>query len=303
MRKALKGIMRLGLNTIPRVYAGNFVRRFPRFVPYLDDRDVIISIDNPYYGHARFRVSRKYRVERELLYRGAFDEKSLLYFMRLLRDGDICLDVGANIGALSLSMAHRVGARGKVVAFEPGRVPFERLKQNVELSGAHNVEPHELGLAEKPGEMFWALEEGENSGNGSLSPLDGQMVVKVMRLDACDAIKKLPRIDFIKIDVEGMELEVITGAMGTIERHHPSMLIETLLSGRPEHDTKIETMLAMLSSLGYELWEIDIRERDLRAYHPDFAFIPCKFPSLPQNTLFVHKSRRAWLLDSSRSAH
>ena len=124
MKNATKRMMRLALNTIPRRYAGIFVRRFPRFVPYLDERDVIITIDNAYFGRARFRLSTKYRVEGELLYRGAFDEKSLLYFMRLLHRGDVCLDIGANVGALSLSMAHLVGASGRVVAFEPGPLPF-----------------------------------------------------------------------------------------------------------------------------------------------------------------------------------
>src|SRR5258708_28290529 len=149
MKSATTRMMRFGLNTIPRSYAGIFVRRFPRFVPYLDERDVVITLDNAYFGHARFRVSRKYRVEGELLYRGAFDEKSLLYFMRLLHRGDVCLDIGANIGALSLSMAHLVGATGHVVAFEPGPLPFGRLTQNLELSGARNVEAHQIGLADK----------------------------------------------------------------------------------------------------------------------------------------------------------
>ena len=298
LRNSAKGIIRFGINTLPGPVAGKFVRRFPRFVPYLDERDITVTIENPYFGHARFRLSRKYRLESELLYRGAFDEKSLLYFMRLLRAGDVCLDVGANVGALSLSMSHRVGQNGRVIAFEPGPLLFERLERNLDLSGAHNVEAHQIGLSNKRGKLFWSLEEGDNAGNAMLSSSGGDTVVEVQRLDDCDFISGLQRIDFVKIDVEGMELEVIEGGISAIKRHHPMMLVETLFSGDAAQDEKIKTMFDLLGAVGYESWEIDTSERDLRSYQPDFGFVPCAYPTLPQNTLFVHKTRQAELFDS-----
>ncbi len=80
------------------------------------------------------------------------------------------------------------------------------------------------------------------------------------------------------------------------------MLIETLRGGS-ERDKKIETMMGILSTAGYESWEIDTRERDLKAYKPDFRFVRCTYPHLPQNTLFVHTSRRQSLLDSPPETH
>lgn len=291
-----KRVVRSGVNLMPRRLAGILARRFSRLVPYLDGRDVPVRISNPYYGSVCLRLSTKYRIEGELLYNGAFDEKSLLYFMRLLGSGDVCLDIGANIGALTLSMAHRVGPSGRVIAFEPGPLLFNRLLENLSFSHIRNVEAHQFGLSDESGMLYWRLETGDNSGNAMLSARDGEVVVRVERLDDCASVTSLTRLDFIKIDVEGMELQVITGGLKTIQRHLPTMLMETLLTGRPEDDQKIELLLDTLSNLGYESWEIDVPEKDLLRYSPKFRFIRCKYPRLPQNTLCLHWSRRSQLL-------
>src|SRR5258708_20700614 len=99
-----------------------------------------------------------------------------------------------------------------------------------------------------------------------------------MRVDKCDFVEKLLRIDFIKIDVEGMELEVIEGGMAAIERHHPSMLIETLLTGDSEHDARIETMMGILSTAGEQSWGVDSTERDFKPDHPNFRFSRSPYP-------------------------
>ncbi len=115
------------------------------------------------------------------------------------------------------------------------------------------------------GAMSWVLEEGENSGNASLSR---------------------------------DEPEVVIGGSEIIERNPPSILIETLLTGDPAHDDQINGMLDNLRSLGYELWEIVTREQDLKSYLPDSRFIPCSYPKLLQNTLCVHASRRETILEA-----
>jgi FkbM family methyltransferase len=271
--------------------AGDIVSRATRLVPYLDERDLPIKISNCYYGLATFVVSTRYRIERLLLYAHAYDEKTLLYLMRLVSPGDVCIDIGANIGAITLSLAHRVGPRGRVLAFEPGPFLFDRLTRNIEATGLRNVESYQEGMGNQDATLYWHLDEEENAGNAHLSQEPTPVPVPVVRLDDCAAVAQLNRIDFIKIDVEGMELSVVQGALDAIRRFKPHLLIETCRGDEPVAD-EVSEMLSLLSSLGYESWEIDVPQTQLKECKADFHFIKCEYPLLPQNTLCVHASRR-----------
>ena len=120
MRNELKTIIRHAINRAPRSIAGAIIGRIPRLVPYLDERDVVINLSNPYYGKSKVSVSRVFRVEGELLYRHAYDQKTLLYLMRLVNPGDFARHRGEH--SVHHVSPHMVGPRRNVIAFEPG--PF-----------------------------------------------------------------------------------------------------------------------------------------------------------------------------------
>jgi len=291
IRRSIKKGLRFSLNRMPRKWAGLLVERQPRLVPHLDSRDVPIRISNAYYGDCQFWLSNRYRIESQILYHHCFDEKSLLYFMRIVKEGDVCVDVGANIGSLTLSLAHRVGHDGHVVAIEPGPVLADRLRRNVAASNRTNVEVCEVGLSDAEGELYWKLDTGPNAGNAFLSSEPTDIVVPVVALDSLSSIKRHSHIDFIKIDVEGMEAAVIRGAMQTIQNHKPAILIETLIDADEGSSGRVAQVMGMLADLGYATWEIDVPERQLMSYAPAFTFIPCSYPNLPQNTLCIHEAR------------
>jgi len=295
MRNELKTIMRHAINSVPRSIAGAIIGRVPRLVPYLDERDVVINLSNPYYGKSRVSLSRVFRIESELLYRHAYDQKTLLYLMRLVNPGDFCLDIGANIGAITLSLAHRVGPRGKVIAFEPGPFLFQRLLRNISLSRYENIDCEQIGLSDEDGTLYWTLETGANCGNAFLSSEPTKTAVPVIRLDQFARVGELPRLDMVKVDVEGMELRVIRGGLDTIRRYKPNIILETLLGNGADADSDVETVLEVLEGLGYSFWEIDVPEERLIPFKPDFRFIRCSYPNLPQNTLCVHATREGSL--------
>lgn len=290
-KKALRSV----INAAPRSVTAAVVQRIPRLVPYLDERDVVINLSNQYFGNARMSLSRRFRVEAELLYRHAYDQKTLLYLMRIVHRGDSCIDVGANIGAITLSLAHRVGSGGRVLAYEPGPLLFQRLVRNVALSGFRNIECKDAGLSDAPGRMYWRLETGINRGNAVLTTEPTETMIPVVTLDSSVGESALTRVDFIKIDVEGMELRVILGGLGTIRKFKPTLLIETFVGTGIGSDDDIQAVMSRLATEGYDFWEIDVPEAHLTSYSPDFHFIRCTYPRLPQNTLCVHKSREAVL--------
>ena len=290
-KRSLRGL----INAVPRPLAAALIQRIPRLVPYLDERDVVIKLSNQYFGNARMSLSRTFRVDSELLYRHAYDQKTLLYLMRIVHPGDSCIDVGANIGAITLSLAHRVGSGGRVVAYEPGPLLFQRLVRNVALSDFRSIECKDAGLSDAPGRMYWRLETGINHGNAVLTTEPTDTVVPVITLDSSVEEIALTRVDFIKIDVEGMELGVILGGLGTIRKFKPTLLIETQVGTGVGSDDDIQAVIGRLAAEGYDFWEIDVPEARLTSYSPDFHFIRCSYPRLPQNTLCVHKSREALL--------
>jgi FkbM family methyltransferase len=156
-----------------------------------------------------------------LLVKGRFEARFQDLCAALLRDGDIALDVGANIGATALILAEAVG-RGRVVAMEPGPTVFPLLVSNLARNGAANAQALHCAIGAEAARM--AFHEESSFGHVQLSG-EG-MEVDVRTIDEVVETLALPRVDFIKIDTEGFEPHVFAGARGTIERFQPIIYFE-----------------------------------------------------------------------------
>src|SRR5687767_13751879 len=106
-------------------------RFFPNVGAYLPPGDERVVDD--YLGEFRAVANSSYPTERGLLI-GRYEPLTLTVIDALVREGDICFDIGANVGALTMPMARRVGARGRVYAFEPGPPAHARLERNLALN-------------------------------------------------------------------------------------------------------------------------------------------------------------------------
>ena len=142
---------------------------------------------------------------------------------------DACVvDVGANVGAVTLLMAKLVGSGGRVHAVEPGPPLVERLRVNLALNPAvaHRVTVHQIGLSDAPGTLTWRPDQS-NIGNAVLqsNSCPGGVTVPVTTLDSLAASWAPGRVDFIKIDVEGMELEVLRGVSADVGDATPGDLV------------------------------------------------------------------------------
>lgn len=270
---------------LPEKIASAAITKMPYLAKFInDDRDVLVEINNNLLGKVTLLLHTGYKIDSRLINDGYYDLKTLMYLKRILKKGDVCIDVGANIGAISISMRHIIGESGKLFCFEPGPILFQRLKKNIELNSFQNVTIYNYGLSDIDGVLYWMFDPN-HPGNAYLSD-KGDIKVPVKRLDDCDFMKN-ERVDFMKVDVEGMELEVFLGAIELIKKNKPTILYESVVEGQFEKYKQVDDLL---KSLGYKFYEINIREEDLQ---PDtkFDFIPTHFPRLPQNTLAVHPDR------------
>ncbi len=188
---------------------------------------------------------------------GEWAEQELYLMRQLVGRGDTIIDVGANIGCHSLAFSRFVGPTGRVVSIEAQPAMFQRLAANVTANGASHIRCV-LALAdERTGRAFMPLEIAAPEGNyGSVSFADsrrpdgtteGNVPVAVMMLDEL----ALARCALIKVDVEGMEWEVLAGARTLLKATRPWLYFEQAT------DRRRGELFEMLLSLDYQLfWHV-----------------------------------------------
>lgn len=157
----------------------------------------------------------------------AFETAKVRALAHFLRPGMTLVDVGANIGFFSLVAAKLVGPTGRALAVEPEPENCARIRRNVELNGYANVEIAQVALGDRCGEvtLHLATDHGHHSLlDRSPNRAGTTLAVPIETLDALLAARNIERVDVLKIDVEGAEVEVLRGAAETIRRN-PALVI------------------------------------------------------------------------------
>lgn len=166
-------------------------------------------------------------------------EPEFKFLNQFVGEGDVFIDVGANTGIYTLKAAKRVGQRGTVLALEPFPEMLVELAHNVKLNGFDNIRLRGLCAAGKTApDSFWTNFGKPNS--FSLVKRDetaAPFSVLKIKLDDLFEMEGLTRCDYIKIDAEGSEQEIIEGAKNIIDKHRPVIQAEvTIASFRVDLD-------------------------------------------------------------------
>lgn len=210
--------------------------------------------------------------------RWSFKELDML--AEFLNPGDIVVDAGANLGGFAVPLARIVGRSGSVHAFEPFRHIFQLLTANVALNGLSNVFTYHRALGDEEVDTERPSPDLQKMGNAAkmhvvsdsprlLVSYSGSERVHVRPLDSFGLAPRL-----IKIDVEGMELKVLRGAMHTLVTHRPLLFIEDsemedLVGGRLDGE-RLTSVMKLLDPLGYIcLSTQDILSSNLCAYQSE----------------------------------
>jgi len=215
-------------------------------------------------------------------YFGVSEPELFRVYNEFLKPGMTVVDAGANIGLHSLFFSKRVGKEGKIYAFEPSRNIFSRLTAHIGDNRIKNIEGLCLALGAKQGTAEVVDNEEDTSRTflrSDSSDRGKESMVTVETLDSFAKFRGLEKIDFLKIDVEGFESEILAGALQLLSRH-AIKVIQVELDERSlgRSGSKKSDVVALLIQNNYGLchWNSTDRkfERSTRQMYNSFFVTP-----------------------------
>lgn len=207
-----------------------------------------------------------YQLENEVFWRGllgGWEKTSLKIWKELAKESEFIFDIGANTGLFSL-VAKAINEKSEIFAFEPVKRVYERMVNNFELN---NFEIHSEMMAlsssdgkaiiyDLPTEHIYSVTINENKNPTGIKTISTE--VDIMKLDSYVKKMRIPRIDLIKMDVEGHEAEVVKGGFETFIKSKPAIIMEVL-------DHKAAASLdASFQKLNYSFYYINETIGDLQ---------------------------------------
>ncbi len=210
----------------------------------------------------------------------SFEPETKKALNRLVRPGDTVLDIGANIGAHTLTLASLVGESGKVIACEPTDYAYRKLTRNIRLN------PHLAGRIfaiqsfvsathreAVPQEIYssWPLVGGEDLHPKHLGTREASDAAICRSVDEIAGTEKLERIGLIKMDVDGWECDVLAGAVEVMAQHKPIFVMEVAPYVLVERGASLQQFLSFFKDANYRFYDertsaaLPMGERELGA--------------------------------------
>jgi len=216
----------------------------------------------------------------ELLLKGTWEPYTTEVVKQLLQEGMVAVDIGANIGYYSLLAASLVGKTGKVYAFEPEPQNYTLLIRNVNANGYTNIEAHQKAVSHSAGKM--ALYLGTQSGTHSLFGVRGTTTQSVMvDLVSLDEFfkERTKNVDIIKVDVQGAEMDVLTGMQNVIKGNDHLILLTEFEPDLAHTGFTVKEYWDKLIESGFRyIYIINEQERKLELTNFQYSMDFCKKP-------------------------
>lgn len=197
------------------------------------------------------------------IFLGVYEVGTIRAYTKIIKEGDHVVDVGANIGAHTLRFADLVGGTGKVTAFEPTDYAFGKLSRNVQLNPrlSPRIVLNQMMLMDtdrSSGPMpqvysSWPLVQSEDVHPGHFGKKMETAHATSTTLDTYIEMNGIPKVDFMKIDVDGYEYQVLKGAVSTIKRCHPVIIMELSPYVLKETGHNLGEILDVFGEVGYRM--------------------------------------------------
>ncbi|MCI0539902.1 MAG: FkbM family methyltransferase [Verrucomicrobiales bacterium] len=207
-------------------------------------------------GEFKILVRTGEEVGRRIYYHGALIEPEIDFVRDTIQPNDVCFDVGANVGYYTLLMA-KLAPQGRVHAFEPVPLNYHLLSASVLANGFTNVSVNQLAVSDSEGRANFVL--AEDSAYSSLRNTERKGVAREFQVATtslsqyCDRLG-IHKVDFLKVDVEGAEEQVVSGARAILAdpaRRPRVIMLELYDPMLAKFGSSIPRMLDLMRSFRY----------------------------------------------------
>jgi FkbM family methyltransferase len=216
-------------------------------VPYLDDLGLAL----------RLQINTREFICWQVFFLGEYEPESIALIQQVIQPGDIVVEAGANIGTETLLLAQQVGCSGRVYAFEPVPHIADWLHLNVlhnHLSDRVSIVRFSLGENTASVTFHLAPRSFTNQGMSSKLPFRGateQLDVRQVTLDAWCSLNDIQRLDFLKMDIQGAEIDLLRGGVQTLQTYRPMVYTEACSS-----QLSLKELWRTLRDLNYRVFRV-----------------------------------------------
>jgi len=182
-----------------------------------------------YKNGVAFNISKnKGSVSKSLVFKRDYEFNETNLIKKVIKTDWTVIDVGANFGWYSIHLAQLVGQNGKIFSFEPIPETYEELNSNIKLNSFQNIKTFNLALGNKDGTISFGVAnfDGGSGASSEFLNYSKRIQTNMRKLDDIIKEEKISKVDFIKADIEGGELNMLKGAEQLLERFRPKILIE-----------------------------------------------------------------------------
>ena len=224
----------------------------------------------------RWRLDLNEGIDFSIFLLRGFELGTTRAYRLLIKPGDVVLDIGANIGAHALQFARLVGERGRVFAFEPTAFAYSKLLQNLELNPKlrDRVVAEQIMLTDRedsPAQTeicsSWPLGKAPRLHPGHGGSPKSTVGCRVGTLDSYLSAAAVTRVDFIKLDVDGFEWNVLQGGIRSLSAFKPVILMELCPYLLVEHDHSLEELISLLAGIGFRFHRLSGRPLSMDPDH------------------------------------
>jgi FkbM family methyltransferase len=208
-------------------------------------------------GSVLFELDIEEIIDSSLFFTDTFEPEIEKIFQTYSKPGMTIIDVGANIGYHSLKSAEYVGPTGKVISIEPSSWAIQKLQRNIELNPqvADRILIIQSALSNTNQDRTCEFFQASYKLNGKST--SNEEIIDFRTLDWISAEYNLNNIGIVKIDVDGTEIKVLLGALQTIEKHHPILIVEFTPTVFTSFGENAKDLILLILDLGYLFYTLD----------------------------------------------
>jgi FkbM family methyltransferase len=229
-------------------YDNFFVKCLPQNYQYRKNSLRIAKRDG-----IRYRLDISEYMEWVIYFGLRVEERDGLY--PLVKPNMVIFDIGTNIGETLLNFARLTGPGGMVYGFEPVEENFKKCMLNISMNDFSHIRMNQVALSDKNEQLYFGVSSNSNSGGIFMQKEKNESakMVEALKLDDFIAGINAGAIHFIKIDVEGFELNVLKGAVNTIRKFRPLLFVEIDEDNLKRQQVTHSEVESLIRSLGYEI--------------------------------------------------